>query len=391
MAQEAAIELMDRFAERTGLSPAGEPRRYLWTDAFAVVNFLELHRTTGDERYAALARGLVDQVHTVLGRHRADDPRSGWLSGLPEDVGVAHPTAGGLRIGKPLPERGPDDPPNARLEWERDGQYFHYLTKWMDALSRLGSLAQESRYHRLAAELGKAVFPPFLQKTPSGVPSGLAWKMSIDLSRPQVSGMSPHDALDGYVTFKWVDAADGSGTSLEEETEVLGRLAEGSHWSTTDPLGLGGLLLDAFRLSILPDRSSDDEQRIGQILSGVTRGLDGFVREKALEEPAARRLGFRELGLAIGLQTVDPLAAAAKGSAGLAAASDQYLTALHNARALGDHIVGFWSEDEHRQSPSWQAHRDINDVMLATALLRAQVGTATLENVEDASDGAKRL
>ncbi len=42
-------EIMLEFAERTGLSPAGSsPERYLWTDAFAVCNFLGLYRQTGD-------------------------------------------------------------------------------------------------------------------------------------------------------------------------------------------------------------------------------------------------------------------------------------------------------------------------------------------------------
>ncbi|MBI5445580.1 MAG: hypothetical protein HY900_30740, partial [Deltaproteobacteria bacterium] len=40
--------LMTEFAERTGLTGSGgSPVRYLWTDAFAVCNFLELHRRTG--------------------------------------------------------------------------------------------------------------------------------------------------------------------------------------------------------------------------------------------------------------------------------------------------------------------------------------------------------
>jgi hypothetical protein len=62
---------MMQFAEWTGLSPASKaPRRYLWTDAFAVCNFLELHRQSGDEAYMLLALRLVEQVHHVLGRHR---------------------------------------------------------------------------------------------------------------------------------------------------------------------------------------------------------------------------------------------------------------------------------------------------------------------------------
>ena len=103
-----AITLMQGFAERTGLSAGHPARRYLWTDAFAVCNFLSLAQATGEHHYTTLALRLVDQVHHTLGRHRDDDPRSGWLSGLNAHEGELHPTRGGLRIGKALPERGPD-------------------------------------------------------------------------------------------------------------------------------------------------------------------------------------------------------------------------------------------------------------------------------------------
>ncbi|MEA3428774.1 MAG: hypothetical protein U9Q84_06115, partial [Thermodesulfobacteriota bacterium] len=49
-------EIMTEFAFLTGLSPAGKaPRRYLWTDAFAVCNFLDLYLQTGDDKYKNLA------------------------------------------------------------------------------------------------------------------------------------------------------------------------------------------------------------------------------------------------------------------------------------------------------------------------------------------------
>ena len=89
---------------------------------------------TGEQKYRDYAIRLIDQVHRVLGRYREDDARSGWISGLDEEKGHLHPTAGGLRIGKPLKERGEAEPFDERLEWDRDGQYFHYLTKWMHAL-----------------------------------------------------------------------------------------------------------------------------------------------------------------------------------------------------------------------------------------------------------------
>jgi hypothetical protein len=42
MSTAAASELMQAFAERTGLTGSRPQRRYLWTDAFAVCNFLGL-------------------------------------------------------------------------------------------------------------------------------------------------------------------------------------------------------------------------------------------------------------------------------------------------------------------------------------------------------------
>ncbi len=45
-----------------------------------------------------------------------------------------------MRIGKPLNERKPSEPFDERLEWDRDGQYYHYLTKWMHALHQVGRL-----------------------------------------------------------------------------------------------------------------------------------------------------------------------------------------------------------------------------------------------------------
>lgn len=135
MNHELAQELMDRFADLTGITGKVMPRRYLWTDAFAVCNYLGLHRETGSDRYRQLAVELVDQVHHVLGRHRRDDPRSGWISGLSEQEGARHPTRGGLRIGKKLNERGANQPPDPQLEWE-PGRSVLSLSHEMDARPR---------------------------------------------------------------------------------------------------------------------------------------------------------------------------------------------------------------------------------------------------------------
>jgi len=148
-ASAQAARLMAEFAMRTGLrQPARDHERYLWTDAFAVCNFLELFRRTHDEEYLRYAMELIDKVHQVLGRYRDDDLRSGWISGLDEEPGRRHPTAGGLRIGKPLKERDTDEPIDERLEWDRDGQYFHYLTKWMHALCQAAFVTGNADYAR---------------------------------------------------------------------------------------------------------------------------------------------------------------------------------------------------------------------------------------------------
>ena len=140
-------EIMMEFAGETGLSPARKsPRRYLWTDAFGVCNFLGLYDQTGEKTWLDLALQLVDQVHQTLGRHREDDSRTGWISGLDEEQGRKHPTHGGLRIGKELNERKPRDPLDERLEWDMDGQYYHYLTKWMHALNRVSRVTGDLTY-----------------------------------------------------------------------------------------------------------------------------------------------------------------------------------------------------------------------------------------------------
>lgn len=280
-----------------------------------------------------------------------------------------------MRIGKPLPERRPDEIYDERLEWDRDGQYWHYLTKWMDALSRAAVLLREPQYQTHAEELAKAVFPRFLRTTPAGRPVGLTWKMSVDLSRPQITGFSQHDALDGYVTFRWLGRT-GYGTGLDDETAILRGLAEGRDWATSDPLGLGGLLLDAFRVALLSDRTAEDERLIGAVLAGVDIGLTHFLRQGTLELPPGSRLAFRELGLAIGLQTVPPIADAAEASPGLARAVAPHLERLRAKADIGSRIISFWSSPQSHRTPSWVDHRDINEVMLATALLSSYVETS---------------
>lgn len=274
-----AAELMTEFAERTGLVGSGTPRRYLWTDAFAVCNFLDLFGRTGDTVWRDLARRLVGQVHHVLGRHRPDDGRTGWISGLSDPEGERRPTAGGLRIGKDLPERPPGGALHEQLEWDRDGQYFHYLTKWMHALSRTARETGDAACARWGVDLARVAHERFTFVSRQG-DRRMYWKMSIDLTRPLVPSMGQHDPLDGLVTCSEVrfcaDTLGGERFSrLDREIHEMAELTAATSLVTDDPLGLGGLLWDACRIVQLAMHGAWDQAEVlERVLEAAAEGLD---------------------------------------------------------------------------------------------------------------------
>jgi hypothetical protein len=317
---EPAVALLDRFAAATGLSGGAGPKRYLWTDAFAVMTWVGLYETTGERRFLDLALTLVRQVHEVLAVNAAD----------PE-----HPTARGVRIGKPLPERSPDEPYDPELEWERDGQYFHYVTKWMHALQRTASATGDERYRRWAAELARVAHRAFTH------PGGMYWKMSVDLSRPLVRAMGAHDPLDGLI--------EAASLGLEREAEEFSRLCAGRDWTTNDPLGAGGLLVAALRLSCLG---------LQPLFTQVVRDAVSSVGATAptLGGPASRRLAFRELGFSLGLHAVALLKEHAEWQR------------LERFLPVAGELEDFWLDPRHQSVETWTAHEHINAVTLAASL-----------------------
>jgi hypothetical protein len=369
--------IMMEFAEQTGLSNSKKsPRRYLWTDAFAVCNFLTLYRQSGEERYRRLALDLVDQVHAVLGRHREDDPRTGWISGLDEVTGAKHPTAGGLRIGKTLNERKADEPYDDRLEWDRDGQYYHYLAKWMHALARAGTATAEPRYIRWALELAKAAHAAFAYVPGTGSATRMYWKMSIDLSRPLVPSMGLHDPLDAFVTYNELrycarkHPGDAALLDMDDQIAEAAAMCEGKDFATDDPLGIGGLLFDACRLAQM---TVGDGPKAPVLLEALLRsskhGLDAFLYRDPLHDPVDHRLAFRELGLSIGLRAIERIRDLIQNNRSLF--NDSLLRQIESLAAyetLIEPMERFWCEPTHQQSAGWRAHRDINMVMLATSL-----------------------
>ncbi len=366
-----ARHLMDEFAEVTGLSGGQPARRYLWTDAFAVCNFLGLYRQSGEGSYLDLALRLVDQVHHVLGRYRADDTRQGWIGGRSEGEGERHPTRGGLRIGKPLPERAPGDPFDARLEWDRDGQYFHYLTQWLHALHRIHRETSQPIFHTWAVELAQAAHAAFVRSdSPMGAPR-MVWKMSIDLDRVLVPSTGQHDPLDAWIAYlelRGAAAEAGSAlgsATLEREIEKVAALCRGAAWATDDPLGIGALLTSAYRLAaMMLDHGVEGGELLEGIVAAVEVGLAAYARGEPLAEPVSRRLAFRELGLAIGLHALERmLARTARPQRVLKRLAD-----LAGYLPLAGRIDDFWCAVGNRQEPTWRAHGDINAVMLATSL-----------------------
>jgi hypothetical protein len=176
------------------------------------------------------------------------------------------------------------------------------------------------------------------------------WKMSIDLSRPQVASMGHHDPLDGYVTCLQLRAAS-TGTALDDAIADFRSMIDPGALATADPLGIGGLFFDAYRLAQL-----DLERPLRQaIVDAAVTGVVHFLEGRDLSRPADQRLAFRELGLAIGLGAAERLG----------------LPDVAHLLRIRDRLLEFWSAPEHRNTLTYRDHQDINDVMLATSLAPA--------------------
>ena len=379
-----AGQIMLDFAGSTGLAEQARhaPRRYLWTDAFAVCNFLELYRGSRDESWLELAKRLVDQVHHVLGRHRTDAGRTGWISGLREEDGELHPTRGGLRIGKKIQERAQDEPADERLEWERDGQYYHYLTKWMHALGRMARITGDRAYLRFAMELAQTAHATFCYPSTSDGTLALHWKMSVDLSRPLVRFAGQHDPLDGLLTYIGLHTAakefgEEGFPELWREITELAAICRGKTWVTDDALGVGGLLWDINRIEQLVVEGAFKNLRLYQQVVGDGLLSLQSIGEGFLDYPTRYRLAFRELGLSIGL----------KGVARVARLVEEYseqhdreflswlqprVAGLAVQLPLSAGIERFWLRERKKGTEQWKEHGDINMVMLATSLAPEQ-------------------
>jgi hypothetical protein len=190
--------------------------------------------------------------------------------------------------------------------------------------------------------------------------------------------MGHHDPLDGLVTCVQLEATAGRipapapdlGAAVRDFSGMLDR----RHLTTADPLGLGGMLIDVYRVAQLMRVGAwpRGDELLEPLLAASLAGLRAYVAGPDLRAPVDRRLPFRELGLAIGLSAVSRMAEDTSresvrftGSATARAILDESVRYL----PLRTHIEAAWLPDAHRATRVWREHEDINDVMLATALV----------------------
>src|SRR3989338_7735994 len=262
---------------------SGTQTRYLWTDAFAVCNFLTLFIETKQEQYLNQAKSLIDEVHNVLGKDRLLKHR---LGNSTDD----HPLLGGLRIGKKHNEEHEDG----------DGQYFHYLTKWMFALNRMSLVTGQQFYNKWSIELAESMHDRFINRS-STKTLRMYWKISIDGSRPIVQSEGNLDPYDGYITYKLLRSVNslfegGEGTLVLErqikEMETMVHIKYPSYYSY-DPLDLGETLWIS---SWFPK-----EEWAKHLHSVALESVEDLWTTRTSKR---YRLAFRDFGTSLGLQTI---------------------------------------------------------------------------------------
>ena len=352
------------------------------------VRGLQLPRARARDRRASatreLALRLVEQVHRVLGRHRADDRRSG-LDQRARATARARPTrrAAACASASRCPSGGADEPFDERLEWERDGQYFHYLTQ-VDARARSGGARDRASrcFNRWARELAEVGASRLHRTSRRGGRGAWCWKMSIDLSRPLVASMGQHDPLDGLITCVQLQsdrrarcACASSGPSLAEERDGLrgdDRGRRRSHRRSARPRR------PARRR--VPRRAADPPRARGSERSARPAARGGARRAGALRAPerpgrGRPRRGSRSASSAssVGLHALERLSRLghqrARGPHARPSREEaRLLEALRPPSRWARRSTRSGSNPENRAAGAWAEHEDLNAVTLATSL-----------------------
>ncbi|OBT60430.1 hypothetical protein VE03_10133 [Pseudogymnoascus sp. 23342-1-I1] len=324
--EKTAIWASLLYAASLGYIPppnsGGHRGRYLWTDAFGVLNFLTLHQELDEAKYLTLAKRLVASVHDILGRTRDGDSR---LPGATDE----NPLGGGLRIGKEEAS-GPDG----------DGQYHHYLTIWMFALNRLSIASGMATYNDQAISLACGIHPRFFIGRTTSSPR-MVWKISMDMTKPLVSSQGRLDATTGFVVFRLLQEAAKESHVLETEIADYHKVISqrDSPDATNDTLDLGMALWTAHWYA----EKDQWLEKLGENCLEATKKIFGDEEYKKRTSP--HRLAFREFGALMGARCY---------------AYDEYM------EALTDSIIAMW---EKLLSKAPEDLRPITMVMYSAALL----------------------
>lgn len=254
--------------------------RYLWTDAFGVFNFLNLYHETKDPKFLEMAEGLIQDVHNVLGKTRDGNKRLG-------NATDEHPLLGGLRIGKKAPEG----------EADGDGQYFHYLTKWMFALNRMSIIKQDPKYNQWAIELAQSIHPHFVYEIEGSF--HMFWKMNINLQHALIRAEGNLDPYDGYVTYRILQETAQNKNVLSKEIEQFKQMVEHKYpkFYSEDSLDTGEALCLQHWYPSEPWAQTVRTRSLESISFMFERGL--YSKDNIY------RLAFREFGMSMGLQLTD--------------------------------------------------------------------------------------
>lgn len=219
-------------AEEAGLCSNGQ-RRYLWTDAFGVLAFLSIadaYEREGKheeaEKYTQAANSLIDIVHRCLGTPRSNKEVDSMREDDLSPTGYV-----GLRIGKVDSRKVTD------YGMRYDGQYWHYIDKWLLALARAGRIDDGVR-------IAKSCFPFFFDAGDgSGWGGGIRWKLSVDATAPPPlqRARESDDSLVALIIFSLLEnARSGNSPSLTDEVRMLKLSLKGYRPRVTDdPLGWG--------------------------------------------------------------------------------------------------------------------------------------------------------
>jgi hypothetical protein len=220
-----------------------------------------------------------------------------------------------------------------------DGQYFHYIDKWLFALARTNHIEDGLR-------IAKSIFPYFFQKTHHG--GGIRWKLSINASPPHalppIHGPND-DTLNALIVFSLLESHRlrnkecMPGLSLQHEIQLLQDSLQDYHPHVTDdPLGWG--------LEAMYDQFVEGHPRTQQLRHLASDALS----------PSHISLPFRLYGAVIG-----------------ATVSSERLVSDHELEKVKEFCIQYQFREVGKSGSGRGTYREefaeINRVMLAMALL----------------------